>query len=181
MTLTPVVTFSFATFISYFPEFAALSPALVAAYFTRATATIIANDASNPAYDANNVNWPPPGGNPAFPYLIYLATAHVAWLNCTKDVAGNPTSDPSAAQPASPLVGRVSQASEGSVSVSTEYPLDGSSSAQEKYLSQSKYGIELWTALAPYRTAQYAAQPTFVFGGRFRTPITRTGGRYWWH
>ena len=170
-TLTPVVTFSFATFVGYFPEFAGISPGLAQAYFNRATGSIISNYETNPAF---------PDGN--LPYLIYLATAHVAWLYCTKDLSGNPTSDPSAAQPPSPLVGRISQASEGSVSVSTEYPLDGNSSAQEKYLSQTKYGIELWAALAPYRTAQYAARPTYVFGGRFRSPLGyRSGGRYWWY
>jgi Protein of unknown function (DUF4054) len=170
MTLTPVVTFSFADFIGLFPEFGALSPTLASAYFTRATNTIFANDTTNPCF---------PDGH--MPYLVYLATAHVAWLYCQKDMTGMPTSDPSSAQASSPLVGRVSQASEGSVSVSTEYPLDGSSSAQEKYLAQTKYGIELWAALAPYRTAQYAARPTYVFGGRFRAPIPlRSGGRFWW-
>jgi len=169
--LIPVVTFDFPTFVGLFPEFNAISPGLAQAYFIRATSTIIANDETNPAF---------PDGH--LPYLVYLATAHIAWLYSMKDMLGVPTSDPTAAaQPASPLVGRISQASEGSVSVSTEYPLDGSSSAQEKYLAQTKYGIELWAATAQYRTAQYAARPTYVFGGRFRTPLSRTGGRFWWH
>jgi hypothetical protein len=168
---SPVVTFDFPTFIGLFPEFAALSPTLANAYFIRATATVFANDVTNLAYD-NGANIP------VFTYWVYLATAHVAWLFCQKDAMGIPTSDPSTAQAASPLVGRVSQASEGSVSVSTEYPLDGSSSAQEKYLAQTKYGTELWAALAPFRTAQYAARPTIVFGGRFRGPYNRAFP--WW-
>jgi hypothetical protein len=153
------VTYDFPTWVGMFPEFENVSPLMGQAYFNIATATIIANNVSNPAACDGNL-----------PTLIYLATSHVAWLMSPKDGTGLPTSDPSRA-PASQLVGRISSAAEGSVNVQTEYPLDGTSSAQEKYLAQTKYGVALWAAMAPYRTARYAARPTFVFGGRFGYPL----------
>lgn len=156
MSGTPPVTFDYPTWIGMFPEFSGLNPTLGQAYFMRATGSIIGNATSNPAF---------PDGN--LPYLIYLATSHVAWLNSPKDANGNPAAT---GQPASPLVGRISSASEGSVSVQVDYPLGTDSTAQEKYLAQSKYGIELWDALAQYRTARYMARPTIVRNGRFLRP-----------
>lgn len=153
---TPPVTFSQATWVAMFPEFSALTSEQGQGYFNRATGSIIANDVCNPVFGDGNL-----------PYLIYLATSHVAWLNCPKDNNGNPAAT---GQPASPLVGRISNASEGSVSVQLEW--NGSDpSAQEKYLIQTKYGAELWSALAPYRTASYLARPTIVVGGGFGRPF----------
>lgn len=161
MTTTPPVTFDFPTWTSptipgqvFFPEFAPLGATLGQAYFNLATATIVANATTNPAF-----------GDGQLQNLIYLATSHVAWLNCPKDGNGNPAAT---GQKQMQLVGKISNASEGSVSVTLEYPLDGSSSAEEKYLAQTQYGVQLWQALAPYRTARYAARPTIVIGGRFR-------------
>lgn len=156
MATTPPVVFDFPTWVALFPEFGALNATLGGAYFTRATGSIIANATTNPAFNDGNLS-----------YLIYLATSHVAWLSCPKDPSGNPSAT---GQPASPLVGRINSASEGSVSVQTEWPANDPV-AQEKYLTQTKYGAELWNALAQYRTAQYAARPTFVapFRRFFRT------------
>ena len=159
MTTSPPVTFDFPTWIAMFPEFTPVGATLGLAYFNLATATIIANATTNPAFCDGNL-----------PTLIYLATSHVAWLNAPKDANGNPAAT---GQVAAQVVGRISSASEGSVSVSTEYPLDSGSSAQEKYLSQTRYGLLLWEALGPYRTGQYAARPTIVMGGRFRGSFGR--------
>jgi hypothetical protein len=163
---TPPVIYNLQTFLGIFPEFSGLNSTQCQAYFTRATGSIIGNSCTNPAFNDGNL-----------PYLVYLATAHVAWLNSPKDANGNPAAT---GAPASPLVGRISTASEGSVSVATEYPLDGGSSAEEKYLAQTKYGVELWAALAPYRTAQYAARPTIVRFGRFGGFWGRGGGWGGW-
>ena len=162
---TPV-TYDFPTWVGLFKEFENVSPSDGLVYFTIATSGIIENAITNPmACDATS-----------FPVNVYLATSHVAWLMSPKDGTGLPTSDPSGA-PASQLVGRISSAAEGSVNVQTEYPLDGTSSAQEKYLAQTKYGVALWAAMAPYRTARPTVRPTFVFGGRFGNAI---GGRTSW-
>lgn len=159
--MTQPVTFDFPTWVGLFPEFSGLTAGQGTAYFTRATGTIIANSDTNPANADGNLS-----------YLIYLATSHVAWLNCPKDAAGMPSSTGSLPPP---IVGRISSVSEGSVSVSTEWPTGGDLSAQEKYLMQTKYGAELWAALGQYRTARYLARPTAVFGGRFLSPWYRRG------
>lgn len=74
--------------------------------------------------------------------LLNLMTAHLAFL-----LAGNNTSDG-----ASSLVGRISSASEGSVSVSAEMP---GSNANSAWYLQTKYGAAFWQATAVYRTMRY--------------------------
>lgn len=166
MATTPPVTFSYATWIGLFPEFAGLGPVLGQAYFARATATIIGNATTNPAFGDGNLT-----------YLCYLATSHIAWLSCPKDANGNPSA---AGSPASPIVGRINSAAEGSVNVSTEWN-GGSKTDLAAYLTQTRYGAEYLAATSQYRTAQYAAQPTIVVGGRFRGFFTgNRGGWGWW-
>jgi hypothetical protein len=60
--------------------------------------------------------------------------------------------------PASPLVGRISSATEGSVSVSAEYSAPGSAA----WWAQTKPGADAWAAMAPYRTFRYAPHPVHV-------------------
>lgn len=166
MTTTPPVTFNFATWTALFPEFAQLNAVLGNAYFIRATGSIIWNNSLNPAYGDGNLT-----------YLVYLATSHVAWLSCPKDPNGNPAAN---GTPASPLVGRISSAAEGSVNVQTEWN-SGDKKALEAYLIQTKYGAEFWAATSQYRTAQYAARPTVVTAGRFRNFFSPGGGwGSWW-
>lgn len=80
--------------------------------------------------------------------ILNLLTAHIAKLNA-----------PIGGQEASDLVGRISSASEGSVSVSTELNVPGSAS----WFAQTRYGIEAWQALAPFRTARYVPGPGAVY------------------
>lgn len=141
-----------------FPEFAGLSDPQGQGYFNRAC-LICANSAANPM-----------NTDGILATMLYLLTAHVAWLNCPRDASGNPAAT---GAPGSPLVGRVSSASEGSVSVQTEWN-SGDASSLEAYLTQTKYGAEYWAASAPYRTARYIARPT-------RVPLSFAGpGRRWW-
>jgi len=152
--MDPPVVFSFSTFTGLFPEFSGLTQGQATAYFTRATGSMIANSCSNPANNDGNLS-----------YLIYLVTAHVAWLNCPKDTNGQPTGP--SGTPSTDQVGRVSNATQGSVSVTLDWP-GSDPTAQEKYFAQTKYGAEYWAATAQYRTARYLARPTRVAGtGRF--------------
>lgn len=161
MSDTPPVTFDFATWTVMFPEFSALTAAQGAAYFMGAT-NVCANSCANPIFAGGNLS-----------YLLYLLTSHVAWLRCPKDESGNPAA---VGAPASELVGRISSASEGSVSVQTDLDKTGNSSALDAYLQQTKYGLEYLASIAQYRTARYMPNPTRVvsgvypgtFGGRFR-------------
>ena len=149
---SPPVTFSYETWIAMFPEFSQLTSDQGAGYFMRATTSIVANAISNPAY-----------GDGKLPGLIYLATSHVAWLNCPRDTNGNPAAT---GQPGSPLVGRISSAQEGSVNVQTEWEVGGAQTQLDAYLQQTKYGVEYLAGIGPYRTARYLARVTpVVLGG----------------
>lgn len=76
--------------------------------------------------------------------ILNLLTAHLATLFASIN-----------GQAPNPLVGRISQATEGSVSVSVEFP----QSANAAWFNQTPYGAAAWVAMAPYRTAFYAAAP----------------------
>lgn len=81
--------------------------------------------------------------------LLNMLTSHIAML-----AVGT------AAQPASGLVGRISSANQGSVSVSTELAgLPGNAA----YYTQTPYGLAWWNATAVFRTAHYRPG----FGRRF--------------
>ncbi|MDB5777605.1 MAG: hypothetical protein JWP38_3738 [Herbaspirillum sp.] len=90
--------------------------------------------------------------------LLSMMTAHIAALNA-----------PIGGQPASPLVGRISSASEGSVSVQTQndYP-----PGTVQWFQQTKYGSAFWATSAQFRSMQYvagrvpAANPWGRFGPR---------------
>lgn len=145
----PAVTFNYAGFIARYPEFAGLSTDQADAYFGEA-GLYCTNETTNPAFPAG-----------ILPTLLNMLTAHIAWLNAPRDANGLPASS---GAPASPIVGRISSASEGSVSVQTEsqYP-----PGTAQWYQQTKYGAAYWAATAPYRTMRYAAQPTLVVNSLF--------------
>lgn len=148
------VTFSMQTWVAMFAEFAPLSAEQGQGYFNRAS-LICGNSAANPM-----------NGDGILATMLYLLTAHIAWLNCPRDANGNPAQT---GTPGQPLVGRVANASEGSVSVQVEWNSGADASSMEAYFTQTKYGAEYWAASAPYRTARYIARPTRVpLAGGFR-------------
>ena len=81
--------------------------------------------------------------------LLGLVTAHLIALNV-----------PPPGGEVSPLVGRITSASEGSVSVSVQndYP-----PGSVQWFQQTRYGAQYWAATAKYRRFLYVAgvQPTF--------------------
>ena len=133
-----VVTFNYAEFQQQFPEFFSAGGSQTLAqfqgYFNTATLYLNNTDCSL-VQDAN------PGG--ARDTILNLLTAHVAAL--FGGVNG---------QAPTGLVGRISDATEGSTSVSTS--LDGLPAAAQ-WWAQTPYGLAAWQALAPYRTARYRA------------------------
>jgi hypothetical protein len=68
------------------------------------------------------------------------------------------------------IVGRISQGTQGSVAVATDYPVKGTT---EAWWGQTQYGAELWRMMAPYRTMQYAVGP-----GAFNNPNCGPFGTY---
>jgi Protein of unknown function (DUF4054) len=132
-----VVVFDYAGWALRYPELAYISQPLAQAYFSEA-GLYCDNTASSPITDDA------PGGQRAM--FLGMLTAHIATLN-----------SPSAAGiPASPLVGRISDATEGSVSVRTQndYP-----PGTVQWFQSTRYGAAFWAASAVFRTMQYFPRP----------------------
>jgi len=87
--------------------------------------------------------------------LLGMLTAHLAKLFSVAN--GVASSD---------LVGRISSATKGSVSVSAEMPAD----VNAAWFQQTKYGAAFWAATAVYRTFRYAPGPQPYLG------VSRNGG-----
>lgn len=155
--MTPAVTFNYSVWVARYPEFVNVGQPLAQSYFDDA-GLYCANDACNPAFCI-------------LPTLLNMLTAHIAWLNAPRDAAGNPSS--TGTQPAPSLVGRISAATEGSVSVTSEYDSDAGPS--QAWFLQTKYGAAFWQATAQFRTMRYGARPTIVVDGVF--PYFPAAGR----
>jgi len=138
-----IVAFNYAGWIARYPEFAdSVDETTADLYFAEAT-IYHRNDGDGPVTDATA-------------QLAYLnmMTAHIA----ARYAAQNGI-------PASPLVGRISNVSEGSVSVGTE-GFTGIPGSQQ-WLVQTKYGADYWFATTPYRTMRYVLGPRRIFDPAF--------------
>lgn len=134
------VVFDFASFISYYPMFGSVSTIQAQDFFDRACALI-----DNMA--ASRIPYSPNGTPPVYTRALILnaAVAHFCYL-FTPDATGN-------VRP----VGRISQASEGTVSASFEYSAPHSDIAA--FWNQTAFGSYVWIALLPYRSARYIPGP----------------------
>ena len=123
------VAFNYSAWALRYPEFASVDPLLVEAYSAEAT-MYHRNDGGGPVRDAAQQA-----------VLLNMATAHVCALNAA--LGG---------QPSPGIVGRVTNASEGSVSVAAQMDLPPGTA---QWWAQTKYGAAYWTATAPFRTMRY--------------------------
>lgn len=144
---SPTVTYSYSDWVAAFPEFSGCSAPQGQAFFNRAT-TLFGNSNTNPMYRAQ--------GAAGFKTLMYLLVSHIAWLNAPRDANGNPATS---GQPASPIVGRINSASEGSVSVQADMGDATAGSPSQAWYMQTRYGAEFWQATATARSATYLANP----------------------
>lgn len=149
--MTIPVVFSYTTWIASYPIFTNISPAQAATFFQQAT-ILCANNTRNPAICSDDGT---------LDTLLYLLTSHIAWLQSTKDAMGNPTSTPGLSTGGS-LVGRIDQASEGSVSVHADMGDATAGSPSQPWYMQTQWGSTYWAMTAGVRTARYAALPTIV-------------------
>jgi len=132
-----VVAFDYAFWQATYPELAASVPEGQATGYWYQACLYVDNTGCSPIGDAS------PYGRRAL--ILYMVTSHLAKLSATIN-----------GEAPSPLVGRISDASEGSVSVSTDMTnLPGSA----LWFAQTRYGLNAWQAMAPYRTAFYVAAP----------------------
>lgn len=159
-----VIPYEDADFKALFPEFSNCTPQQGQSWFLQAGA-LCANAASNPLVrQAGGSNW-------MLQQALYLLTAHIGYIDAPRDQNGNPTGQQGAGS-VSQVVGRISSASQGSVSVSTD--MQAASTFSEAYFMQTKYGARYWELTKSIRTFQYFATPTVVPG-----PVLRPGFRRW--
>lgn len=118
-----VVTFDYAGWQGRYPEFASVTLATAQAYFNEAAALYCDNSDSSPIQDATKRG-----------LMLNQLVSHLAALNNTQ------------------LVGRVTAATEGSVSVSVDPGITTGSAA---WYQQTKYGAAFWQASKPYRMFRY--------------------------
>ena len=100
---------------------------------------------------------------------LNYATAHVASLSGYPLLAG-------ASSPSGPsgAVGRVSSATEGTVSIQTDY---GPMRENEAWWLQTQYGAFFWQLTRALRTARYVAAPPRYFGPAYGLGGYRGGWR----
>lgn len=130
-TVTPgSVVFNYEEFIAAYPSFSSLSQTILTGNFNLAC-QLLDNTAASVVVDA-----------PTRQYYLYLLTAHISAL--LNGVNG---------QPPSGIVGRISSATQGSVSVQAEWA--ASMGNAEAYFVQTQWGATFWQATVSYRTAHY--------------------------
>ena len=127
---TGVVTFDPVAFAQRFPNFAAVSPTLLGDYFTEAT-MIVDNTTASRVQQVEHRT-----------VLLNLLTAHLTQIYQGPKGDGKGTG----------LVGRVSQASEGSVSVTSDMGVVPFSAA---WFQQTPYGAQFWAMTARWRQMRY--------------------------
>lgn len=140
-----VVIFDYTIWASKYTILAASVTETVAQlWFDEAATLYLNNTACSPVQDL-----------PTRAMILGMLTAHLVILNVP---IGN-------ANP-SPLVGRISNGTQGSVSVAVEnqYP-----PGTVQWYQQTQPGASAWAALAPYRTARYLPAPRRFrgLGGRW--------------
>ncbi|QDJ35837.1 DUF4054 domain-containing protein [Bordetella hinzii] len=129
-----VVVFDPAQFKLVYPSFATLTDAQLQYAFRLATLYLNNTDSSIVCDVGERTT------------LLYLLTAHIAALTYGENGQGP-----------RPLVGRISSATEGSVSVSAEYNVAPGSA---QWYAQTGYGAQYWEATAKYRVGRYRPAPS---------------------
>lgn len=130
-----IVVFDPAAFKVIYPEFTTYPDARCQAMFDLAAGSLLDNTANSPVMDGTvRTN------------LFYLLVAHLLSLFGVGGIQPGSNKPP----------GRLSTATEGSVTASFEYTIPQGSYLAPWFL-QTGYGALYWTATAPYRSARYIA------------------------
>ncbi len=139
------VTFDVTAFKAAYPEFSTVTESVLDGYFAQATIQLDPTDSSRVTDQAQRT------------ILLYLLVAHLAMLFSGANGV-SPTS----------LVGRVTQATQGSVFVGVG---DVFKNSNALWYAQTKYGAMYWQLTSPFRRAVYVP-------GR-SVPIQRTWRWHW--
>jgi len=125
----PAVTFSPAAFKAAYPSFSTLNDTQLNQAFALAT-LYLSNRENSPVIDTDKRA-----------ILLNLLTAHIAAINYGENGEGSRQ-----------IVGRITSATQGSVSVSVS---DSARVGSQSWYEQTNYGAQYWQATAPYRMARY--------------------------
>jgi hypothetical protein len=136
-----IIVFDPTAFKLTYPEFAGVDDARCTIMFTIAEQSLLDNTDNSPVMDGNYRT-----------QLFYMLVAHLLYIFGTSD-----TPDASDSTPP----GRISSATEGTVTSAFEYILPAGS-AMAAWFIQSKYGAMYWTATARFRSARYYGFPSGV-------------------
>lgn len=128
-----IAVFNYPAWVARYPEFATVSEPTADAYFAEAQ-IFHANDGSGPVNDATQQL-----------VLLNMMTAHIAARYAIIN-----------GEPPSPLIGNITNATEGSVSVGVKTLADAAPGTQA-WLVQTKYGSDYWFATAVFRSFMYRA------------------------
>jgi hypothetical protein len=141
-----IVAFDYAAWALRYPSLAAsVSGPLAQAYFDEAQLY------------CDNTRYSPVLNVSVRAVLLNMLVAHIAQLNLpTGGSGGSSGGNGGSAGAPSPLVGRISNATEGSVSVQTQMDLPPGSA---QWFNQTPYGAAFWAATATYRTMRYVPSP----------------------
>lgn len=134
--------FNYQTWTAMFPYLNGVPEVTANGFFTVAE-LLFANDDCSPIADPDK----------RLVYLNYIV-AHLARL------AGYPVGAGGSAAPDG-MVGRVSSATEGTVSIGADY---GKVRESQAWWIQTQEGATFWQMTAPFRTARYIAPPPRYFG-----------------
>src|SRR6478736_5521540 len=144
VTVTPdpnIVIFDYPSWMAMYPEFAAVTQPRATGFFRQAC-VLCDNTPCSPI----------PAQEPRATYLDML-TAHIAAISGGLNPCGVV-----AAGSGQGMVGRIASASEGSVSISSEYSTTGEGPGAAWY-NQTQYGAMYWVATAQYRMFQVHIGP----------------------
>lgn len=152
---TPAVTFSASEWRGMWPGMALISDAAGQNFFN--IATMFCNNRLGPVKCLDLLK-----------SLLYMVTAHLAFLFSPRDANGNPSS--TGTMPAPTIVGRINSATEGSVTVQSEFA--SQIPMQAGFWLQSPYGAAFWQATAIFRAGKYypGVRPRLGRGGPWVYP-----------
>lgn len=150
--ITPVV-FSYADWVGAFPELSSVS-SIKATMAFNAACIRIDNSLDPDLIDDGQRQT-----------ILYLLTAHIALLMAQAvnvdqpvDANGNPIAG-TATTVTTGMTGRISEAEEGSVSVSSESISKSTASSLENWLNTTQYGALVWQLIEPLFAPFYIAGP----------------------
>lgn len=148
---TPAVTFDYAAWVIRYPELNAVGEPYAQLCFNEAT--LYCANTLCIVCDATQLS-----------ALLNMLTAHIVKLYAPQ-VNGQP-STAAGAGPGPGTVGRVDNATQGSVSVHLDLPTLPAAAA---WFQQTQYGLSFWQACAQYRTARYVRGPAMrpAFSGPY--------------